>query len=164
VNLILVLWQLSWLLCLSVGLPEILNFNFFRVLRGIPRTEKILPTCDYFWGENKWFYLIRSFSVEKLTVLVVSGQCHFDFSLKPALLQGQYRQLHLPKIIPILFFFYFFCCTVHIGTIESFIYPTDAQLDCSKNVKIYIKIYMRGAATCFGFSQSPSDSYCFVLC
>ena len=29
--------------------------------------------------------------------------------------------------------------------IESFIYPTDAQLDCSKNVKIYIKIYMRGA-------------------
>jgi hypothetical protein len=31
--------------------------------------------------------------------------------------------------------------------IESFIYPTDAQLDCSKNVKIY----MRGAATCFGF-------------
>jgi hypothetical protein len=24
--------------------------------------------------------------------------------------------------------------------IESFIYPTDAQLDCSKNVKIYIKI------------------------
>jgi len=35
---------------------------------------------------------------------------------------------------------------------ESFIYPTDAQLDCSKNVKIYIKIYMRGAPTCFGFS------------
>jgi len=26
-----------------------------------------------------------------------------------------------------------------------FLYPTDAQLDCSKNVKIYIKIYMRGA-------------------
>ena len=26
---------------------------------------------------------------------------------------------------------------------ESFIYPTDAQLDCSKNVRIYIKIYMR---------------------
>jgi len=37
--------------------------------------------------------------------------------------------------------------------IESFIYPTDAQLDCSKNVKIYIKIYMRGAPTCFGFSH-----------
>ena len=31
--------------------------------------------------------------------------------------------------------------------IKYFIYPTDAQLDCSKNAKIY----MRGAATCFGF-------------
>jgi hypothetical protein len=40
--------------------------------------------------------------------------------------------------------------------IESFIYPTDAQLDCSKNVKIY----MRGAATCFGFLQPSSGSYC----
>ena len=40
---------------------------------------------------------------------------------------------------------------MHLDTIEYFIYPTDAQLDCSKNVKIYIKIYMRGAATCFGF-------------
>jgi len=29
-----------------------------------------------------------------------------------------------------------------LPVIESFIYPTDAQLDCSKNVKIYIKIYM----------------------
>jgi len=28
---------------------------------------------------------------------------------------------------------------------ESFIYPTDAQLDCSKTVKIYLKIYMREA-------------------
>jgi len=40
-----------------------------------------------------------------------------------------------------------------IDSIESFIYPTDAQLDCSKNVKIYIKIYMRGAPTCLDFSQ-----------
>jgi hypothetical protein len=41
-----------------------------------------------------------------------------------------------------------------------FIYPTDAQIDCSKNVKIY----MRGAPTCFGFSQPPSGSYymCFA--
>jgi hypothetical protein len=39
---------------------------------------------------------------------------------------------------------------VHLDTIESFIYPTDAQIDFSKNVKIYNKIYMRGAATCFG--------------
>jgi len=49
---------------------------------------------------------------------------------------------------------------VHLDTIESFtrIYPTDAQLDCSKNVKIYIKIYRKGAATCFGFSQPSSES------
>jgi hypothetical protein len=47
--------------------------------------------------------------------------------------------------------------------IEAFIYPTDAQLDCSKNVKICIKIYMRGAATCFGFSQPSSVSYCMCF-
>jgi len=49
---------------------------------------------------------------------------------------------------------------VHLDTIASSIYPTDAQLDCSKNVKIY----MRGAATCFGFSQPSSGSYytCFA--
>ena len=34
----------------------------------------------------------------------------------------------------------FHSCTVHLDTIESFIYPTDARLDCSKNVRIYIKI------------------------
>jgi hypothetical protein len=54
----------------------------------------------------------------------------------------------------------FLSCTVSLYTTESFIYPTDAQLDCSKNVKIYIKIYMRGAATCFGFLQPSSGSYC----
>jgi hypothetical protein len=46
-------------------------------------------------------------------------------------------------------------CTVHLGTIESFIYPTDAQ----QNVKVYIKIYMKSAATCFGFPQPLSVSY-----
>ena len=39
--------------------------------------------------------------------------------------------------------------------IESFIYPTDAQLDYSKNVKIY----MRGALTCFSFPQPSSGCY-----
>ena len=58
----------------------------------------------------------------------------------------------------------FHVCTVHSANIKYFIYPTDAQLNCSKNVKIYITIYMRGAATCFGFSQPSSGSYymCFV--
>jgi hypothetical protein len=39
----------------------------------------------------------------------------------------------------------FHSCTVHLDIIEYFIYPTDAQLDCSKNANIYIKIYMRCA-------------------
>ena len=49
---------------------------------------------------------------------------------------------------------------MHLDTIESFIYPTDAKLDCSKN----IKIYMRVAPTCFRFSQPSSGSYymCFA--
>jgi len=49
---------------------------------------------------------------------------------------------------------------VHLDTIEYFIYPTDAQIDCSKNVKIYI----RGTPTCFGFLQPSSGSYymCFA--
>jgi len=52
---------------------------------------------------------------------------------------------------------------MHLDTVESFIYPTDAQLDWSKNVTVYIKIYMRGAATCFGFSQPSSGSYYMCL-
>jgi len=38
------------------------------------------------------------------------------------------------------------CLVIKMVTciIESFIYPTDAQLDFSKIVKICIKIYMRG--------------------
>jgi len=52
---------------------------------------------------------------------------------------------------------------INILLIETFIYPTDAQIDCSKNGKIYIKIYMRGAATCFGFLQPSSGSYCMCF-
>jgi len=54
-----------------------------------------------------------------------------------------YNSSSLTNIIThkILFYFIFHSCTVHLDTIESFIYPTDAQLDCSKNAKIYIKVY-----------------------
>jgi len=53
---------------------------------------------------------------------------------------------------------------MQLDTIESFIYQTDAQLDCSKNVQISTKIYMRGAPTCYSFSQPSSGSYymCFA--
>ena len=54
-------------------------------------------------------------------------------------------------------------CVVNLDTIESFIYPTDAQIDCSKNVKIYITIYNIGAATCFGFPHPSSGSYCMCF-
>jgi len=57
----------------------------------------------------------------------------------------------------------FHSCIVHLDTIEYFIYPTDTPIDCSKNIKIYIKIYMRGAATCFGFPQPSSGSYCMCF-
>ena len=51
-------------------------------------------------------------------------------------------------------------CWEHlVSTIESFIYPTDAQLDCSKDVEIY----MTGAAACFSFSQPSSGSYCMCF-
>jgi hypothetical protein len=33
----------------------------------------------------------------------------------------------------------FYICAVHLDTIESFIYPTDAQLDCSKMLKYTLK-------------------------
>jgi len=59
---------------------------------------------------------------------------------------------------------HFHSCTVHLDTIESLIYPSDAQIDCSKNVKIYIKIYMRGSPACIGFIHPSSGSYymCFA--
>jgi hypothetical protein len=44
-----------------------------------------------------------------------------------------------------------------------FIYPTDAQLYCSKNVKIYIKLPIKGAATCIGFPQPSSWNYCMCF-
>jgi hypothetical protein len=53
----------------------------------------------------------------------------------------------------------FHSCTVHFDNIESFIYPTDVQIDCSKNVTNYIKIYVRDAPTCLGFPQQSSGCY-----
>ena len=52
---------------------------------------------------------------------------------------------------------------MHLDNIEFFIYPTDAQIDCSKNVKFFVKIYMRVAATCFGFLWPSSGSYYMCL-
>ena len=47
----------------------------------------------------------------------------------------------------LLGFYNFYSCTVHLDTIEYFIYLTDAQLDCSKkNAQFYITIYMRSTS------------------
>jgi hypothetical protein len=44
-------------------------------------------------------------------------------------------------------------CTVHLETIKSFIYPTECTIRMfQKNVKTYIKIYIKSAPTCFGFN------------
>jgi hypothetical protein len=48
--------------------------------------------------------------------------------------------------------------------LESFIYPTDKQLYCPKNVKIYIKIYIRDAPTRFGFVTAIIREVLHVLC
>jgi len=57
--------------------------------------------------------------------------------------------------------FFFLSCTMHFDTIESFIYPTVAQLDCSK----YIKIYMRAAPTyMFQFFSTIIRELLYVLC
>jgi hypothetical protein len=60
-----------------------------------------------------------------------------------------------------LFLFYFHSCTVHLDTIDSFIYPTDAQPECPKMLKFTLKLYMRVAPTCFGFLQLSSGS-CYM--
>ena len=41
---------------------------------------------------------------------------------------------------------------------QSCIYsPTDALVSCLKNIKIYIKIYIKTALTCFGVAVTPSS-------
>ena len=41
---------------------------------------------------------------------------------------------------------------------QSFIYsPTDAPVSCLKNIKIYVKIYIKTAPTCFGVTVAPSS-------
>jgi hypothetical protein len=47
--------------------------------------------------------------------------------------------------------------TLRLFIIDSFIYPTDAQL----HVSINVKIYMRDAPTCFGFPHPLSGS-CYI--
>jgi hypothetical protein len=48
--------------------------------------------------------------------------------------------------------------TKHRYTYQSYIYsPTDALVRCLENkIKIYIKIYIKTAPTCFGVTVTPS--------
>jgi hypothetical protein len=69
------------------------------------------------------------------------------------------KTVGLKKAVNKLTFFFFHTHTallllllLHLDTIKVFFYtPTDAQLNCLKNsFKIYLKIYIETAPTCFG--------------
>jgi hypothetical protein len=48
-------------------------------------------------------------------------------------------------------FFHIF--SVHLGIIKSFIYPTECTMKLlQNNVKTFVKIYIKSAATCFGLT------------
>jgi hypothetical protein len=50
-----------------------------------------------------------------------------------------------------MFFFHTHTVLLHLDIIKVFYSPTDAQVNCLKNsFKIYIKIDIKTAATCFG--------------
>jgi hypothetical protein len=51
-SLSLILWLHIWFLYLELVFM-ICNFEFYRVLRGIPQTEKMLQLQDNF-GKKKW--------------------------------------------------------------------------------------------------------------
>jgi hypothetical protein len=52
---------------------------------------------------------------------------------------------------------------VHFDIIKVFYSPTDAQVNCLKNnLKIYIKIDIKTAPTCFGAITPSSGSALFV--
>jgi len=60
--------------------------------------------------------------------------------------------------------FNFYSCTVHFGTIESFIYPTGAQLDCSKKMlKFALKFAWEVHRHVACSSQPSSGSYCMCF-
>jgi hypothetical protein len=53
---------------------------------------------------------------------------------------------------------------VHLDIIEVFYSPTNAQVNCPKNnFKIYIKIDIKTALTCFGAVTPSSESALLVL-
>jgi hypothetical protein len=53
---------------------------------------------------------------------------------------------------------------VHLNIIEVFYSPTDAQVNCLKNnFKIYVKIDIKTAPTCFGAVTPSSWSVLFEL-
>jgi hypothetical protein len=91
----------------------------------------------------------------KVGDIVISDFCLLSLSVFCVFV---FLTVNLKKIIHV--FKYCFCLpNKYLFLIESFIYPTDAQLDCSKNVKFY----MKGVATCFSFSQPSSGSYCMCF-
>jgi hypothetical protein len=56
----------------------------------------------------------------------------------------------------------FYSCTLQLDVIESFIRPTNAQLNCFKILKFTPKFTIN-ASTCFGLTKSSSGSLQSVL-
>jgi hypothetical protein len=61
--------------------------------------------------------------------------------------------------------YYFHSCTVHFGTVESFIYPTDAQLVCSKKMlKFTLKFTWEVLLHVWGFhNYNQGATVCALL-
>jgi hypothetical protein len=57
----------------------------------------------------------------------------------------------------VVFSFYIYRCTVHLDITKVFHSPTDALLLILENSKIYIKTYIKIAATCFGLRPSSGS-------
>jgi len=156
---------------LSSNLPHFLGTN---ILMLVYKWLNILPTIlstakkfHFFFGVKMKDRVIQKKRRSEPTMKWLSTTCYKNSQSLPVINQ---QWMHVMSL-----YYHWLChyqnvelffphsCTVHLDTIESFIYLTDAQLDCSKNVKIYIKIYMRCAATCFDFSHPSSGSYCMCF-
>jgi len=124
-----------------------------------PYTTDSVPT-NYATVDNVDYW------IEQISCLDIQTLCTFEYNLHRKWLRNHIWGALGKEMTGCAYFLHhvLLFASITAERIEFFIYPTDAQLDCSKNVKIYIKIYLRGAPTCFDFSQPSSGSYymCFA--
>jgi hypothetical protein len=121
---------------------------------ALPYTTDSVPT-NYATADNVDYW------IEQISCLDIQTLCNFEYNLHSKWLQNHIWGAVGKVRTGCAYFLHHVLLSASITAerIESFIYPTDAQLDYSKNVKIY----MRVAPTCFGFSQPSSGSYCMCF-